>query len=712
MDPQQQWRGIAGLRLALRPHIRSHRHRYRGQAWTVLQDTLAPACYRFDATAMAFIDELDGERSVADILGRGGKTSPPLALTQDDIVALVAQLHAAELVQGGPALGAGDIAARRARKPRGGWLQRLINPTAMRFPLLDPDTLLRRWSAPLRGLFRRRTVVAWAALVALAVVLAIANWSELAHHAVTRGVAPYNLLLLLVLYPLVKGLHELAHGIATRHWGGEVHEAGVMLLVFVPVPYVDASASAVFPDKWRRIAVSAAGILAETTLAALAMLLWLAVQPGLVQDIAFNVMVIGGVATVLFNGNPLLRFDGYYVLADLVEIPNLATRANRYLRYLARRHLLRLDPGSSPVVAPGEARWFVGWGVAAFSYRIYITLVIALFVAQRFFIVGTLLALWVIFNQILLPLGKLLRYLLYDEELAAQRAPTLAATAGVLALVLGAGLLLPVPAWTNAEGVVSMPEDAQVRLAGGAFIDRVLVADGAQVSEGQPLFETSNPQLPVRLAVSRARLQELQALKTSQLMSDRSSSGIVDEQIRAVQAEIDHLVRDEQLLTVRSPGSGRFRVAHGPDLQQRYLHEGELLGYIARDGDSRVRVVVPQTAIEWVRGRTRYVEARYPGDPGVAVTGRILGEVPAIGRQLPSPALGSAGGGRIAVDGRDPDGMTALENIYFVDVQLPAATGGRYIGSVVHMRFDHNPEPLLRQWWRSLRQLFLARLDA
>ena len=148
---------------------------------------------------------------------------------------------------------------------------------------------------------------------------------------------------------MVKSLHELGHAFATKVWGGEVHEVGLMLLVFIPVLYVDASASAAFRQKHRRIVVGAAGILVETTLAALAVIVWVYGSPGIGRAIAFNVILIGGVSTLLFNGNPLLRFDGYYIFSDLIEVPNLATRANAYLFYVIQKHLFKIDSVDSPV---------------------------------------------------------------------------------------------------------------------------------------------------------------------------------------------------------------------------------------------------------------------------------------------------------------------------------------------------------------------------
>ena len=162
------------------------------------------------------------------------------------------------------------------------------------------------------------------------------------------------LLLMWLAYPVIKALHELAHAFAVKVHGGEVHEVGITLLFMTPVPYVDASASAAFPDKRQRIAVAAAGIVVEVLLATAALVLWLALEPGLLRDLAYAVIAVAGLSTLLVNGNPLLRFDGYFVAADALELPNLAQRSSRYWQVWAKRTLLGLSDDA--VARPGARR--------------------------------------------------------------------------------------------------------------------------------------------------------------------------------------------------------------------------------------------------------------------------------------------------------------------------------------------------------------------
>jgi putative peptide zinc metalloprotease protein len=156
------------------------------------------------------------------------------------------------------------------------------------------------------------------------------NWSELTGNLSDRILSTQNLLIAWFSYPVVKALHEWSHALAVKRWGGRVREAGLMFLVFTPVPYVDATDSYGFSGKWQRAAVAAAGILAELALGAIAVYLWWLSEPGLLRAVAYNVILIAGVSTLLVNGNPLMRYDGYFVLSEALEIPNLAQRATKF----------------------------------------------------------------------------------------------------------------------------------------------------------------------------------------------------------------------------------------------------------------------------------------------------------------------------------------------------------------------------------------------
>ncbi|HEX4194345.1 MAG TPA: hypothetical protein VHY80_14660, partial [Stellaceae bacterium] len=389
----ENWYRVATMRPRLRPQAQIHRQLHRGQAWYVLQDHQSGRFFRVSPAANLMLCLMNGRRSMQHIWERAGERFGAERPTQDETLKLLVQLHQSDLLDGGLPPDMTELERRADRERRRGLIGRIRSPMAMRFPLFDPDRFLDRTLPFVRPIFTRAGFAVWLSLVVLGLILAAQHWSELTVNAVDRMLAAGNLALLALSYPLIKALHEFGHAYATKIRGGEVHEMGIMLLVFLPVPYVDASSSSAFRGRWHRALVGAAGIMVELALASLAMVFWTEIGTGLARAALFNIMIIGGVSTVLFNGNPLLRFDGYYVLSDLVEIPNLDTRSRRYLLYLIQRYLLGLDEIESPVQGPGERGWFIVYSIAAFAYRTVMTLTIALFVATKFFVAGVAVAL-------------------------------------------------------------------------------------------------------------------------------------------------------------------------------------------------------------------------------------------------------------------------------------------------------------------------------
>ena len=228
------------------------------------------------------------------------------ACTQNEIVDLLVQMHAAELLQVDSAPDSVALFQRYNKKRLATLKQWFLNPMSLKLPLVDPNKFLSRWAPSLAWLFSLKGALLWLAVVFPALFLAGQHWSELTNNLSDNVLSSSNLMVMVVVFPVVKLLHELGHGFASKVWGGAVHEMGLMFLVFAPVPYVDASSSAAFPSKYKRAIVAAAGMLVELFLAALALYVWLLIEPGIVRAMAFNVMVVAGVSTLAVNGNPLL----------------------------------------------------------------------------------------------------------------------------------------------------------------------------------------------------------------------------------------------------------------------------------------------------------------------------------------------------------------------------------------------------------------------
>ncbi|MGB5764818.1 MAG: HlyD family efflux transporter periplasmic adaptor subunit, partial [Sedimenticolaceae bacterium] len=444
--------------------------------------------------------------------------------------------------------------------------------------------------------------------------------------------------------------------------------------------------------------------------AAVAMFAWLQLSDGLLREAAFAVMLIGGVSTLLFNGNPLLRFDGYYVLSDAIEIPNLATRSARYYGYLARRYLLRIGAERAPNTVQGERRWLLLFGAASTLYRLSITIGIALFLIAVVPTLGVVMAAWLLTAQLALPIGRQLGFLFFSPVLTGRRLRALLTVGGVLATVLVLLALVPMPSSTKVDGVVLLPEQAIVRAGVDGFLDRQLAAHGSEVSRGDLLFVLSNRQLEADIAALQARVEELAARSDAVSFDDRLGHDIHAERLYTVRRELTELEERRDRLSVRSPIDGLLQVPHTDDRLGRLVSQGDLLAYIANESDARVRVVATQEDAARIREAIEHIRVRPAGIGAGIVDGRLLEEVPAASDTLPSAVLGSRGGGAIQVDARDERGLKTLHKVFAFDIAVPFNAATRYVGSRAYVRFEHPARPLMARWYDSVRRLLMDRI--
>lgn len=703
------WHSVAELRPRLVPQALIHRHVYRGQVWFVVQDRAGGRFHRLSPAAHALVAAMDGTRTVQALWESANASGTGDACTQNEVVDLLVQLHAADLLQADSTPDSAALFDRYRKKRRDTVLQWLLNPMSVKLPLLDPDAFLARWAPRLAWCFGWRGGALWLALVLPALALAAQHWRELTHNLSDQVLSSGNLLVMAVVFPLVKLLHEFGHAFATRAWGGSVHQMGLMFLVFAPVPYVDASAAAAFSSKRRRAFVAAAGMLVEVLLAALALYVWLLAEPGIVRAAAYNVMVVAGVSTLVVNGNPLLRYDGYYILTDLIEMPNLAQRGQKYLTYLWDRHAFGAHDLDAPQESAAERRWLAAYTPLAWCYRVFVTVSIILFIVGEFFIFGTLLALWGVFTLVGMPLWKAYRHVTASPALRRRRVQAARISLALAATALLAAFALPMPLRTRAEGVVWLPDQAILHAGGNGFFHRWLVAPGTRVARGAPLYVLEDASLRAELAVARARVAEAEARYRAEQFSDPAKAAV---SLRQAEQEREVLRRAEERSAklVGYAETDGVLVAEKPqDMPGRHFRKGDLVGYVLEANRLIARVAVTQDDIDLVRMRFRSADLRLSELVGQSHAAGPARAVPGGVDELPTAALGLNGGGSIPTSPNDPNGVKTLERVFLVDLDLPPAMRPSAFGGRVHVRFDHGFEPLAWQGLRRLRQLFLSR---
>ena len=706
------WYRVAELRPRLREHVSISRHRYRGRSWYVMHDHASGRAHRLSTPTYMIVGGMDGKRTVDQLWRETATRLGQEAPSQDDLIGLMAQLHSADLLQSEVTPDSAELLERAAKMDRSRWLGNVVNPLAMRLRFWHPDKFFERTLPLVNWLFGWHGAILWLVVVLPAVVLALQHWQELTENASDRILAADNLLIIALSFVVLKTLHELGHGYAVKAFGGTVHEIGVMFLVFAPMPYVDASAASEFRNKWHRALVGAAGMIVEVFIAALALYVWLAVERGVVRALAFNVMVVAGVSTVLFNGNPLLRYDGYYILSDLLEIPNLAQRATRYWGYLIERYIFKTEGLPEFVATLGERVWLLLYAPASFSYRILVVFAIALFIASEYLAVGVAIAIWGLLTGVALPIARALWQVFAGPRLQRNRVRAVIITCGFL---LGVSMLLfsvPAPHYTTTEGVVWLPENANVRAGTSGFVRRLLAEPGRLVPVGEALVESEEPTLKTEIDILQARVAELETRLVSERFSDRVQAQITMTELGQARAELATETGRMERLIARSRGVGVFTVLNPQDLPGRFFKEGQLIAYVLPEGSRIVRATIGQDDIDLVRNRLRRVFVKLVERMDENLPGRIIREVPAGRDDLPSKALGGPGGGALPVDPRDTQATKTLQRVFQVDIELPSeTTSAAVFGSRAYVRFEHRWEPIGQQIWRRARQLVLTRLQ-
>jgi putative peptide zinc metalloprotease protein len=488
-----------------------------------------------------------------------------------------------------------------------------------------------------------------------------------------------------------------------------VHVMGVLLMIFTPMPFVDATSSWGFRSRWKRILVSSAGMIVELFVAAIMVVVWANTGPGLLHNLAYNMIFIASVSTLIFNLNPLLRFDGYYILSDLVDIPNLQQRANRQLRHLCERYLFGIKTSVSPTERKKEASWLAVFGVASGIYRVIVFSGILLVVADRFFLIGIIMAAVCAVSWVVAPTIKFLQYLASYPALERTRARAVAVTTlGFAALLLLFGVV-KFPSHFRAPGVLLARERSQVVTTTGGRLEKLVAAPASFVKRGDPLLEFANPELDIELAHARAAVAELDA-RIRFAMKDRIADlKPLTMRLEALNQRVQKIETDKASLVVKASHDGIWISPEIGDQVGRWMARGAKLGILVNPGQFEFVATVKQEDGDALFGKNiSGAEARLFGEAGRVVPISKWRIIPGEQQMLPSPALGWMSGGEVPVAVDDP--QKAAEPFFELHADLASANAGTlFHGRSGKIRFDLEPEPLLPRGIRRLQQLLQKR---
>ena len=317
---------------------------------------------------------------------------------------------------------------------------------------------------------------------------------------------------------------------------------------------------------------------------------------------------------------------------------------------------------------------------------------------------------WAIATQLVWPILRKVGYLAQSPQLNAHRARAVGISLVIVSMLAYGLFQAPVPLRTATEGVVWAPTEAEVRAGASAVVEQLIAEPGSFVSEGDPLVATTDPTLAAKVDALTADLEEARIRFRVARNDDQVEAEIIREEIRTLEASLALALERQNNLQIRSPTDGIFLLERPDDLVGQFVTQGQLIGFVADLSQGTIRVAVPQADIGLIRSSTRAVEIQFADDLGRIIPARISRESPAATYRLPSPALGTQGGGQLAVDPGDEAGTQTLDKVFHVELAVDRPVDR--IGQRTYVRFDHGAEAIGWQWYRRLRQLLLSQLDA
>lgn len=738
------WHRVRALKPRLRPHVQITRQHYRGRRWHVVHDPASNQFYRLNPIAHEFVGMLDGQRDVETAwkaaLQKFGDSAP----TQNEVIQLLTQLYSSNLLSGDVPPETEQLLRRGRERLKKKVQQQAIGIMYFKVRLFNPDRILTALEPIFRPLINRWGFLFWAAFVVFSFSRLLPHWGELSGTSFSQLTQdPEMWAWLAAVWILLKAIHESGHGLICKRFGGQVPEFGAMLLVLFPSPYVDASATWAFSNKWQRAAVGAGGMIFELFCAAVASWIWIGAKDPFVKQLSYNAMLTASISTVFFNANPLMRFDGYYILADILETPNLAQRSNQYLKHLIQKYIYRLENPSAilPSTLPGEQAILFAYGLAALAYRVFLFITITLFVMTQLFAIGLVLAIWTAAAWFIIPIGAFIHWLASSPALSEHRARTIGISLLLAAIGLFAVGVVPAPDRRRAYGVLDSEGRTGIFIGSNGFVTAVHKRPGDRVVKGEPVLSMESPELLQERRRILAMIQESAADEGRSLKDGQPGAvRISRDRITVLRRNIVELDRRIDDLVVRSPIDGVIVSADPARLLGAYGKRGDVVCEVVDPGRIRVAAVVGQFDADWLFDHSRNL-----GGGAAGVDGGGVGATPAAlkvelrrvarphdppiqaapggvrilegGRQeLPSPALGHAGGGKVETDPHDRSGTVGKNPVFTVYVTPAisaeeAATWLAAPGERVKLRFTLDRKPLLVQWLDRLNKAIQGRVN-
>jgi putative peptide zinc metalloprotease protein len=708
----QHWHRVKDLRPRWTLGVQVLRQYQREQLSYTVSNSAHSQSLRLNRSAWEIFARFQGVQTVDQIWLQLQGQFAAQAPTQDDMLELIHVGFEANLLQSSDLLSF-DLLSRQAQQKERSRLKGRFSPMGIRFDLGNPNRWFNFFSSPSKLIFGPIGLFCW--LIAILFLLAGALTherslgSELARSAAQPG---YWLMMWLSFIP-IKALHEVSHALAAKSYDVEVRQIGIHWMWFSPAPFVDVSGAEQLPKRMSRAIISAAGIAAELLIAAIALLVWQGTEPGLLHAFSLACLSTAGISTLLFNGNPLVKMDGYYVLTDALALPNLASRSQQW--WAARWH--RLLGGLNQdrlVLAKRERAWLIAYTPASWLWRLVLFYTAWVWLGGIHRWLGILIGIAALVTLVVMPAVKLVRQTHSSQShflnSLSQKPKLLAAALIIFALFA----LLPVPDRLLQPGVVWLAGEQAIKAQADGFTSSRMPLDGAKIT--QPLA-LDDPKLNLELDRVKARIKGIKVKMQQAFGTDLTQAAVFEKELEIAQAQQARVEQKLSKLTAQSGLAGEPLWNQPADLAGRWVRTGDILGYVkSKDPNLPVLIQValaqPQAArIAEKSPRIALHVVSHTGSNSL-IPATITGSGPAALTELPSAALSTVYGGLIETDPTDPKAVKPLGPTY--NLQLSIARGNYanlpwLHGAQTVTVIDFGYSPLAWQWLRLVQEHIRSR---
>lgn len=638
--------------VGMRLDLEVSRHLFRGEPFYIVRDPLTFQCQRLRVPDYIILSSIRSDRSLGNVFDSLVVQGHLTEENENDFYQFIVVLHR----QGFLHLPVSDskmLYRRFQMLERHRRRNRLMGMLFLRIPLINPSAFLDRTIDYVRPLLSVSAFVVWLTLMIAAGIIAWNRFDDLMN-PLNGVLVASNLPIMWVTLIVLKVFHEFGHAYVCRNYDGHVPEMGIYLILFTPCAYVDATASWGFSRRRHRLYVCLAGMYVEGAIAAVAMFVWASTEPSWLHAMAYNIIFLAGIVTVLFNINPLMRYDGYYILSDIVEIPNLRARSIQYLKGVLKR--ISLGVRSSVDVDSRRVRAILGsYGVATVLYRASLMVAIAAVLATKLHVVGLAMGVLMLSSMLASICLKLTSYLWYSPEVSGRRF-TAVALSLVLLLLLPAGVMwIPMTSSVRAAAIVTRENVDVVRVRTPGIVKEVHFTPGSDVQAGERLADLTNSLEREQLLIAEANLERSDVRCDAYRVENLARFAQESQRLEGLETALAEQSRRVNDLIIRAPSAGQVVDGLRPEMEEAMLNPGVPVATIA-SGGWLVRAVLTEADIAGAKPKPGdHVQFRAYGLAGAAASGTIVRVAPTGSRHLDIPSLTHLAGGKIAVSERTHD---------------------------------------------------------